>query len=49
MNPFLFGRGSWDNIKKIRFQVIFEEEKINQKTDFDYKDEVAISHEEENY
>jgi hypothetical protein len=46
MNPFLFGRGSWDNIKKIRFQVIFEEGKISQKADFDYKDEVAISHEE---
>jgi len=49
MNPFLFGRGSWDNIKKIRFQVIFEEGKISQKADFDYKDEVAISHEETNY
>lgn len=49
MNPFLFGRGSWDNIKKIRFQVIFEEGKISQKADFDYKDEVAISHEEKNY
>ena len=43
---FLFGRGSWENIKKIRFQVIFEEGKISQRADFDYKNEVATSHEE---
>lgn len=46
MNPFLFGRGSWDNIKQIRFEVIFEEGKISQKADFDYKDEVASTREE---
>jgi hypothetical protein len=46
MNPFLFGRGSWDNIKQIRFEVIFEEGKISQKADFNYKDEVASTREE---
>jgi hypothetical protein len=46
MNPFLFGRGSWENIKQIRFEVVFEEGKISQKADFDYKDEVASTREE---
>lgn len=30
MNPFLFGRGTWDNIKKIRLELIFEDGKVTQ-------------------
>ena len=36
MNPFLFGRGSWENIKKIRFEIVFEDGKVSQKADIDY-------------
>lgn len=39
MNAFLFGRGTWDNIKAIRLELIYEEGKLRQKSDFDYKDE----------
>jgi hypothetical protein len=42
MNPFLFGRGSWENIKKIRFEVIFEDGKVSQKADFDYEEENKV-------
>jgi hypothetical protein len=42
MNPFLFGRGTWENIKKIRFEVIFEDGKVSQKADFDYEEENKI-------
>lgn len=36
-NPFLFGKGDWNDIKQIRFEVVFGENGIEQKTDFEYK------------
>lgn len=41
-NAFLFGKGDWNDIKQIRFEIVFGENGIEQKADFEYKnDEVA--------
>lgn len=38
-NPFLFGKGDWNDIKQIRFEVVFGENGIEQKADFEYKND----------
>lgn len=38
MNPFLFGRGTWDNIKRIRLELVFENGKITQKAEIEKDD-----------
>jgi hypothetical protein len=44
-NAFLFGKGDWNDIKQIRFEIVFGENGIQQKADFEYKDEAASSKE----
>ncbi|WP_186673943.1 hypothetical protein [Sporosarcina sp. BP05] len=39
MNSFLFGRGTWDNIKKIRLNLVFENGQVTQKAEFERNDE----------
>jgi len=38
-NAFLFGKGDWDNIKQIRFEIVFGQNGIEQKADFEYKED----------
>jgi len=39
MNPFLFAKGKWEDIKKIRYEVVYEEGHIKQKAHFEYEDD----------
>lgn len=39
MNPFLFAKGKWEDIKKIRYEVVYEANKIKQKAHFEYKED----------
>ena len=36
-NAFIFGKGDWNDIKQIRFEIVFGENGIGQKADFEYK------------
>lgn len=38
MNPFLFGRGTWDNIKKIRLELVFENGQVTQRAQIEKDD-----------
>uniref|UniRef100_UPI003F491A8A replication/maintenance protein RepL n=1 Tax=Niallia taxi TaxID=2499688 RepID=UPI003F491A8A len=44
-NAFLFGKGDWNDIKQIRFEIVFGENGIEQKADFEYREEVASTSE----
>lgn len=44
-NAFLFGKGDWNDIKQIRFEIVFSENGIEQKANFEYNQEVASSSE----
>jgi hypothetical protein len=39
MNAFLFGRGTWDNIKKISLNLVFENGQVTQRAEFERNDE----------
>lgn len=39
MNPFLFGRGSWEDVKSIRYEIVFGESGIQQKANFEYAED----------
>lgn len=44
-NAFLFGKGDWNDIKQIRFEIVFGKNGIEQKASFEYNEEVASSSE----
>ncbi|MNG04628.1 hypothetical protein D3C84_877730 [compost metagenome] len=39
MNAFLFGRGNWEDIKKIRLELVYEEGVLRQKANFEYNND----------
>ena len=39
VNPFLFGKGKWEDVKNIRLELVFGEEGIQQKANVEYKEE----------
>jgi hypothetical protein len=45
INPFFFGRGKWDDIRKVRLQVIYSEEgRMILKTEFETLNAADSSH-----
>lgn len=38
-NAFLFGKGDWNDIKQIRFEILFGENGVEQKAHFDYNND----------
>lgn len=44
-NAFLFGKGDWNDIKQIRFEIVFGKNGIEQKANFEYNEEIASSSE----
>lgn len=45
-NAFLFGKGDWNDIKQIRFEIIFGKNGIEQRAEFEYNEEVASDYED---
>lgn len=42
MNPFLFGRGTWENIKKIRLNLVFEDGQVTQKAEIEREENEVL-------